>query len=88
VELAQAGDATPKPFQFEALQKGWVTTSRDFGKMTTNCASSDPTGSTAQRGEQYISLAVERLGDFLAELAGTPIDENFPFKNTNGVASE
>jgi creatinine amidohydrolase len=80
VELAQVADATPRPFQFEALKKGWVSTSRDFGKMTPNCASSDPSGSTAQRGEEYIALAAERLGDFLAELAAAPIDEHFPFK--------
>lgn len=80
VNLAQAGDTTPKPFQFEALQQGWVTTSRDFAKMTVNCATSDPTGSTAQRGQQYIDLTVARLGDFLAELAAAPIDESFPFK--------
>ena len=78
VDLDAAGDATPRPFGFEALEKGWVKTSRNFGRMTENCAVGDPAKASAEKGRQYLDLVVQRIGDFLAELAEAPIDEHFP----------
>jgi creatinine amidohydrolase len=73
-----AKDGTARPFRFEALRKGWVKTSRDFGRLNDHCAVGDPTHATAEKGREYIELVVGRLADFLRELAVAPIDDLFP----------
>lgn len=78
VELAQASDGHARPFRFEALNKGYVRTSRDFARLNDHCAAGDPTGATADRGRKYLDLVTQRLADFLVDLAKTPIDKNFP----------
>jgi len=79
VEAGQAGDGATRAFRFEALRAGWARTSRDFGKLSDQCASGNPQGASAERGRAYLDLVIARIADFLAELARTPIDEFFPF---------
>lgn len=78
VEPAQAGDGAARPFRFEALRKGWVTTSRNFSRLNDHCACGDPSRATAEKGRAYLSLVCERISAFLVELAESPIDGLFP----------
>lgn len=82
VELEHAGDGRVRPFRFEALTKGWVRTSRDFARLSDQCAAGDPSRATADKGRRYLDLACERITQFLVELATTPIDEHFPHVDT------
>jgi creatinine amidohydrolase len=47
--------------------------------LTTNSGSGDPRAATAAKGEKLTGLAAERIGRFLCELAGSPLDDAFPF---------
>ncbi len=78
VELDAAGDGKTPPFRFEALRKGWASTSRDFAKLNDHAANGDPTHATAEKGRRYLDLACQRISDFLVELANSPIDASFP----------
>ncbi len=78
VEFEHAGDGRPRPFRFEALRKGWVRTSRDFGKLNDHCAVGDPSQAIADKGRRYLDLVCERISAFLVELAVAEIDEHFP----------
>ena len=80
IEPDVAGDGRARPFKFEALQKGWVETSRDFARLNDHCAVGDPSGASADRGREHINLVCKRISRFLAELADSPIDEYFPHK--------
>ncbi|MFC1677724.1 creatininase family protein [Planctomycetota bacterium] len=80
VETDSAGDGKAKDFRFEALQKGWLSTSRNFAKLNDHCAVGDPSGASPEKGKAYINLACDRISQFLIELATTKIDENFPYK--------
>jgi creatinine amidohydrolase len=80
VEPDVAGDGKARPFRFEALQKGWVSTSRDFAKLNDHCGIGDPSGASAEMGAGYVELVCERISRFLAELANSPVDEYFPYK--------
>lgn len=73
------GDGRVPPFRFEALQKGWVQTSRDFARLNDHCATSDPSRATADKGRRYLDLCCRRIADFLVELAQSPLDERFPY---------
>lgn len=78
IEPDVAGDGAARPFRFEALRKGWVSTSRNFAKLNDHCAVGDPADASAERGRQYLDLVIERISAFLAELANAKIDKNFP----------
>jgi len=78
VETDQAGDGKARSFRFEALEKGWVRTSRDFAKLNDHCGVGDPSGASAERGQAYLRIIYQRVTDFLAELATAGIDDTFP----------
>jgi creatinine amidohydrolase len=78
VEPDVAGSGAARPFRFEALQKGWVRTSRQFDRLNDHCAVGDPSHASAEKGRRYLDLVCERVTAFLVELAGTEIDEHFP----------
>lgn len=78
VELDQAGPGSFPPFRFEALQRGWVRTSRLFTRLNDHCAAGNPTNASVEKGRQYLQLVIERISSFLMELATSPIDEAFP----------
>ena len=78
VDIEAAGPGTAKPFRFEALEKGWVRTSRDFAKLNDHCAVGDPSAATAEKGRRYLDLVCGRISEFLVQLARSPIDESFP----------
>ncbi len=79
VEMEYAKDGKAKSYRFEALQKGWIRTSRDFGKLNDHCATADPFGGTADKGKKFLEIVTNRISDFLIELANEPIDESFPY---------
>ncbi len=78
VEPGVAGDGQARRFRLEALRKGWVRTSRDFGKLNDHCAVGDSSAASAEKGRAYLDLVCERIAKFLVELASTPVDEHFP----------
>jgi len=80
VEAETAGDGKTRPFRFEALQKGWINTSRDFARLNNHCAAGDPSEASAEKGRQYLDLVCERISRFLVELAESPVDDIFPHK--------
>lgn len=80
VSPEKAGDGQVPPFRFEALQKGWITTSRDFSKLNDHCAVSSNAIPESQKGRQYLTLVCDRISQFLVELAQSTIDDTFPLQ--------
>ena len=79
IEPDVAGNGKAADFRFEALQKGWAVTSRDFAKLNDHCAVGDPSAATAEKGKKYLELVSGRISQFLVELAQSTIDEQFPY---------
>lgn len=78
VELASAGDGKARPFRFEALEKGWVKTSRAFPKLNDHCAVGDPAAASADKGKRFVDVICNRITNFICELSNSKIDEFFP----------
>ena len=78
VEIEKAEQALARPFRFEALNEGWVQTSRRFKNLNDYCAVGDPADASAEKGRKYLDLVCERISEFLVELANAPIDDFFP----------
>lgn len=79
VYLDQAGPGQPRPCRLEAVERGWVTITRPWHLLTDDTGVGDPRAATAEKGRQLLAILRERLGQFLVQLASTPLDERFPF---------
>ncbi|MBV9866578.1 MAG: creatininase family protein [Abitibacteriaceae bacterium] len=79
VHLEDALDGAWKPTRFEAVNKGWVSVSREWHLLTESTGVGNPSQASAEKGEKYISVVVERLARFVQELSDTEMDEKFPF---------
>jgi creatinine amidohydrolase len=75
----QADAGAAKPTRFAALNRGWVSITRPWHLATTNTGMGDPSAATAAKGQKLMDVLVERLGDFLVALAGSEMDEGFPY---------
>jgi creatinine amidohydrolase len=76
-ELADAGAV--KPTRFDAINRGWLSITRPWHLATTNTGMGDPSAATADKGRRLMDVLTERLGDFLVQLAKTPMDDTFPY---------
>jgi creatinine amidohydrolase len=76
---APPGSGQARPARFEAIRKGWVSITRPWHLLTPDTGVGDPGAGTADKGRKLMAMVTERLGDFLYELAKSPMDETFPF---------
>lgn len=76
-EQADAGAA--RPTRFDAINRGWVNITRPWHLATTNTGLGDPRAATAEKGKRLMEALSERLGVFLAELAGAEMGPEFPY---------
>jgi creatinine amidohydrolase len=74
-----ADDGAAKPSRFEAINRGWISLTRPWHLVSVNTGLGDPKAATAEKGRRLMDALVERLADFLVELAASPLDENFPY---------
>ena len=74
-----ADDGAVNPTRFDAVNNGWVSITRPWHLLTKNTGSGNPHPATAEKGEQLMSVIVERLSQFLVELADSEQDDQFPF---------
>jgi creatinine amidohydrolase len=75
--FADAGET--RSSRFEALNRGWVSITRRWDLLTTNTGSGNPHAASAEKGARLVALLQDRLGQFLAEVSKSPLDEHFPF---------
>lgn len=76
-ELADPGAA--QPTKLDAVNRGWISITRPWHLVTTNTGLGDPRAATADKGRRLMDILVERLGDYLVQLAATPMNERFPY---------
>lgn len=79
MKMELAGPGTMRKTRFEAINKGWVSITRPWHLLTSDTGAGDPSAATADKGRQLVEHLTQRLGDFLHQLATTPMDEMFPF---------
>ena len=74
-----ADDGAVNATRFDAINNGWVSITRPWHLLTSNTGSGNPFPATAEKGERLMQVIVDRLSDFLVELAAADTDERFPF---------
>lgn len=74
-----ADDGAVNETRFDAVNNGWVSITRPWHLLTKNTGSGNPHPATAEKGEKLMDVIVQRMSDFLVELAKSEVDERFPF---------
>jgi creatinine amidohydrolase len=74
-----ADDGAARPSRLEAINKGWVSITRPWHLVSANTGLGDPSAATAEKGRRLMEALAVRLGDFLADLAASEMDETFPY---------
>jgi creatinine amidohydrolase len=76
-ELADEGRV--QPTGLDAINRGWISITRPWHLATTSTGVGDPRAATADKGTALMEVIVERLGDYLIQLARAPFHEAFPY---------
>ncbi|MEO0471608.1 MAG: creatininase family protein [Bacteroidota bacterium] len=73
--LSQAGNGHAKQWTIEALRKGWVSSQRQWSKVTADTGVGDPSQATAERGERFLAAVIDNVSQFFQELADADVDQ-------------
>jgi creatinine amidohydrolase len=75
--LEKAGDGRWKDFKFKAKQEKWVWTQREWSKASKDTGIGNPKRATTDKGEKYLNETIDKIVEFLAELAHTNTNEMY-----------
>jgi creatinine amidohydrolase len=73
--LEEAGSGRAKASRLRGIRDGWAWAPRRWTQVTSDTGIGDPSKSTAEKGEAYVAAAVERIAEFLVELAAVSLDD-------------
>jgi creatinine amidohydrolase len=76
-ELADEG--TARPTRFEAINRGWVSITRPWHLVSAQTGLGDPRAASAEKGHRLMEALVDRLSQYVVELAKAGMDESFPY---------
>lgn len=82
VHMEDADDGAVRATRFEAINRGWVSITRPWHLLTRDSGHGDPRKASREKGEQYLSVVVERLAPFIVELSNAVMDAPFPYSRT------
>lgn len=72
--LDSAGPGTARRFSITALREGWAWTPRRWVDVTDDTGVGDPAAATPEKGERFMRAVVDRMSQFLVELAAADPD--------------
>ena len=73
--IGEAGPGRARRSRLRGVREGWAWAPRRWTQVTDDTGIGDPSRSTREKGEAYIAAAIERIGDFLVELAALSLDD-------------
>jgi len=68
VDLSKAGDGASKPFAISSLNDKTAWTPRHWGKISTDTGVGNPKKASAEKGERYANVIIEKLVILFVEL--------------------
>lgn len=73
--LEEAGKGLEKRFKIKGLKDGWVTSQRQWTKVTADTGVGNPIHSTADKGKRFLEMTTLEVSEFLVELERTDIED-------------
>lgn len=73
--LSTAGPGSARTSRLRGIREGWAWAPRRWTHVTADTGIGNPAKSTAEKGAAYVGAAVERIAEYLVELAGLELDQ-------------
>jgi creatinine amidohydrolase len=73
--LEEAGKAVGRGFKIKGLKDGWVTSQRQWTKVTDDTGVGDPALSTAEKGKRFLEMTTREISEFLVEMEKADLDD-------------
>jgi len=73
--LSEAGPGRARNSRLRGIREGWAWAPRQWSQVTTDTGIGEPSKSTREKGEAYVGAAVERIADYITELATLSLDD-------------
>lgn len=73
--LAQAGPGRARASRLTGVREGWAWAPRRWTQVTADTGIGNPAKATAEKGEAYVSAVVNRIGEYLVELAALDLKD-------------
>jgi len=67
--LAEAGTGAARAWKLRGLREKWAWAPRRWTEVSDDTGVGNPSSATAEKGARYVAAVVERIADFLVELA-------------------
>lgn len=73
--INEAGPGHARPSRLRGVREGWAWAPRRWTHVTADTGIGNPAKATAEKGAAYVGAVVERIGDFLVELAALNLND-------------
>lgn len=73
--LETAGNGASLHFTAEGFKKGWAWSQRPWTLISKDTGVGDPSLSTKEKGQQFLSMTIDNIAQFLGDLSGKSINE-------------
>ena len=73
--LSEAGDGQAKQYKIKAFREKWAVAQRQWTQVTKDTGVGNPAKATAKKGKKYLKACAKNIGEFLIDLANTPLDD-------------
>jgi creatinine amidohydrolase len=73
--LDEAGAGRARQWRIRALREGWAWAPRPWTRVTDDTGIGNPALATAEKGRHYVEAAVQRIAEYLVDLAGTRVED-------------
>lgn len=73
--LSEAGEGKERRFRLGALREGWAWAPRDWKQITSDTGVGNPKKSSAEKGQNYLELAVQQLSQYFIDLAKVDLEK-------------
>ena len=75
LHLEEAGKAVGRGFKIKGLKDGWVTSQRQWTKVTSDTGVGDPALSTVEKGKRFLEMITREISEFLVEMENADLDD-------------
>jgi creatinine amidohydrolase len=75
--LSEAGEGVEQKNVIQAFREKWAWTERPWSKITDDTGVGNPKEATAEKGKRYAQAVIEKVGQFIYELATTEINDMY-----------
>ncbi|MCP3929446.1 MAG: creatininase family protein [Bacteroidetes bacterium] len=73
--LSEAGDGAAKQFRIKELNESWVTTQRQWTKVSKDTGVGNPYKATAEKATPYLDDSIQKISELFIHLAQTSNEE-------------